>query len=127
MFVRILALCVAAAMITSALRTQRPEIATGVSLATGMAVLALLYREIASAPEGIGALAALFSSDEDTAATVVKAAGIAVLSELGAQLCVDAGETALAGRVTLAARVATIGLSVPMIVRMANMAREIFE
>ena len=46
MIVRIAALCVAAAMIASALRVQRPEMATALSLAAGLAVLALAFGQL---------------------------------------------------------------------------------
>ena len=38
----------------------------------------------------------------------------AIAAELGAQLCADAGEAALAGRIELASRVATLGLCLPL-------------
>lgn len=121
MILRVIALCVAAAMICSALRTQRPEMATGVSLAAGLAALVLLYREFAASADGLDALRSLLRADEGATATVLKAAGIAVVSELGAQLCSDAGESALAGRIALAARVAMLGLCAPMLSEIAGM------
>ena len=45
----------------------------------------------------------------------VRGAAIAILSDLGAQLCRDAGETALAGRVTLIARVSILALCAPLL------------
>lgn len=126
MILRVIALCVAAAMICSALRTQRPEMATAVSLAAGLAALALLYREFAASANGLDALRSLLRADEGATATVLKAAGIAVVSELGAQLCSDAGESALAGRIALAARVAMLGLCAPMLSEIAGMLGGLF-
>lgn len=126
MIFRVIALCVAAAMICSALRTQRPEMATAVSLAAGLAALALLYREFAASANGLDALRSLLRADEGATATVLKAAGIAVVSELGAQLCSDAGESALAGRIALAARVAMLGLCAPMLSEIAGMLGGLF-
>ena len=42
MIIRIIALCLATAMICSAIRLQRPEMATVISLAAGLVVLGLL-------------------------------------------------------------------------------------
>ena len=126
MIVRVIALCVAAAMICSALRVQRPEMATAVSLAAGIVALGLLAREFAVSTDGMGALQALLRSDEAATATVLKAAGIAVVSELGAQLCADAGESALAGRITLASRVAMLGLCAPMLSEIAETLEGLF-
>lgn len=123
MILKVAALCVAVAMICSAIRIQRPEMATALSLATGLAVLALLYSEMRDAGRWVDAFRELTRADGDLSATVIKGAGIAIVAELGGQLCADAGETALAGRVSLAARVAMLGLCGPMIAELADMLR----
>ena len=123
MILKVAALCVAVAMICSAIRVQRPEMATALSLATGLAVLALLYGEMREAGRWVDAFRELTRADGDLSATVLKGAGIAIVAELGGQLCADAGETALAGRVSLAARVAMLGLCGPMIAELADTLR----
>ena len=123
MILKIAALCVAVAMICSALRLQRPEMATALSLAAGLAALALLYGELSQATRWVDAFRQLTRSDEDLSAAVLKAAGIAIVAELGGQLCADAGETALAGRVVLASRVAMLGLCAPMLAELSEALR----
>ena len=123
MILKIAALCVAVAMVCSALRLQRPEIATALSLAAGLAALALLYGELSQATRWVDAFRQLTRSDEDLSAAVLKAAGIAIVAELGGQLCADAGETALAGRVALASRVAMLGLCAPMLAELSEALR----
>ena len=120
LIVKVAALCVATAMICAALRVQRPEMATALSLAAGVAVLAMLLGELTRAAEGLSVLRDRLSADTDIAAVLLKGAGVAVLSELGAQLCADAGETALAGRVTLAARVAMLALCAPLLTELVD-------
>ncbi len=115
MIVKITALCVAAAMICSALRLQRPEMATVLSLAAGLAVLTLLWKELGDLAPLVRSFDALTGSGKGLAPVVLKGAGIAVVSELGAQLCVDAGESALAGRVALASRICMLGLCAPLL------------
>ena len=123
MIIRIIALCLATAMICSAIRLQRPEMATVISLAAGLVVLGLLISEFLRSADWIDGIRALMQADEDIYGSVLKAAGIAVLAELGPQLCVDAGEKALAGRISLASRVAMLSLCGPMISEMANLLR----
>ena len=120
MILKVAALCVAVAMICSALRLQRPEMATALSLAAGLAALTLLYGEISQATRWVDAFRELTRGDEDLSTAVLKAAGIAVVAELGGQLCADAGERALAGRVALASRVAILGLCAPMLVELSQ-------
>lgn len=120
MILRVTALCVAVAMICSAIRLQRPEMATAISLAAGLTVLTLLYGELSQAGRWVEAFQSLMRSDGDIATAILKGAGIAVVAELGGQLCADAGETALAGRVALASRVAMLGLCGPMLSELAE-------
>ena len=119
MTLKITALCVAVAMICAALRVQRPELATAVSLAGGVAALGMAWADASGAAAWLEDFRRLLGPDGDVAAVILKGAGIAVVSELGAQLCADAGEKALAGRIALAARVATLGLCASMLSRIA--------
>lgn len=121
MIVKVTALCVAVAMICSALRIQRPELATALSLAGGMAVLGLLLTEANRAAEWVETFLGLLRADRDIFAVVLKGAGVTVVSELGSQLCADAGERALAGRIALAARVAMLGLCAPLLAEMTGL------
>ena len=121
MIVKVTALCVAVAMICSALRLQRPELATAVSLAGGLAALGLLLSQANQAAQWVGSFREMLRADRDISACVMKGAGVAIVSELGAQLCADAGERALAGRVALAARVAMLGLCAPLLSEMIDM------
>lgn len=120
MIVKVTALCVAVAMICSALRPIRPELATALSLAGGLAALALLLSQSDQAAEWVDAFRGMLRADRDISAIVLKGAGVAILSELGAQLCTDAGERALAGRIALAARVAMLGLCAPMVAELTG-------
>ena len=115
MIVRITALCVAVAMICAALRLQRPELATAVSLAGGLAAVMLLMTQAEGLTGWLDAFQALLPADRDITAIVLKGAGIAILSEMGEQLCADAGESALAGRIALASRLAMLGLCAPLV------------
>ena len=121
---KITALCVAVAMICAALRVQRPELATAVSLAGGVAALGMALADAAGAGSWLEEFRQLLGEDGDVAAVVLKGAGIAVVSELGSQLCADAGERALAGRIALAARLATLGLCAPMLSRITGLIGE---
>ncbi|MBQ8109735.1 MAG: hypothetical protein IJ124_06240 [Clostridia bacterium] len=121
MIVKVTALCVAAAMICSALRIQRPEMATALSLAAGLAVLAMIGARLSEARRWAEAFERLAGSAGGLSSVILKGAGIAVISQLGAQLCVDAGESALAGRITLAARIAMLGLCAPLLAELTGL------
>lgn len=120
MVVRVMALCVAAAMLCSTLRVHRPEMAMALSLAAAAVALSMLGAEISRHSGQIEALKGLLFSEDGISGTVLRAAGIAVLSELCGQLCQDAGERAMAGRIALASRVAMLGLCLPMLIEIVD-------
>lgn len=112
----------AAAIICAAIRTQRPEMATGVSLAVGAFVLATMAARLPAMVPEARRLGALFSGmDGDARLAMLRALGITVIGELAGQLCLDAGERALAGRVALVARVAILALCVPLVLRLSEL------
>lgn len=122
MAIQWIALCVAAAMICALIRTQRPELATALSLAAGVAVIAMLITQLRPELGRLEALhRALSGMDSDIRSAVLRGAGVAILSDLGAQLCRDAGESALAGRVTLVARVTLLALCAPLLSDLAEL------
>ena len=122
MAIQWIALCVAAAMLCALIRVQRPELATAVSLAAGVAVVGMLATQLQTeAPKLEGLNRVLTGMDPDIRNAVLRGAGIAILSDLGAQLCRDAGETALAGRVTLIARVSILALCAPLLSALAEL------
>lgn len=113
--IRIVVLCVSAAVVCTALRFQRPEIATAISLAVGLAALLMTGDVLGELAGGIRQFSALAALDSGSAVIILKAAGITVISELGVQICCDAGESALAGRIRLATRLVMLGMAMPLV------------
>ncbi len=114
--------CVAGALVCSLLRTQKPEFRASVAIAAGLCALMLSLDGIRTGVDTLRALCAQAGMNADSLAVMLRAVGIALLAEFGAQLCRDADETALAGRVELAARVALLGMCVPLL---GDLARQI--
>ena len=113
--IRIVALCLAAAMICSALRSQRPEMATALSLAVGIGALLMTGDAFGEVSASIQRFSVLVELDGGSTSVLLKAAGITMISELGVQICCDAGESALAGRIRLATRVVMLGMAMPLV------------
>ncbi len=118
--VRIVFLCVGAAMVCTMLRMQRPEMAAMLSLAVGIGVLLLSGDAMQTIAGQIRRFMNLTVLQHEEVSTVLKAAGISILSELGVQICTDAGEGALAGRIRLACRLTMLMLAMPSIVRIMD-------
>lgn len=124
--VRVTILCIAAAMICTSIRAQRPEIASAISLAVGIGVLLLTEDAFSSVFGGAISFLRQIEMNSGTDGMIIRAAGITILSELGVQICCDAGESALAGRIRLATRVVLLGMAMPLIASILDSIESLF-
>ncbi|MBE6779285.1 MAG: stage III sporulation protein AD [Ruminococcaceae bacterium] len=102
------------ALLAVVLRGHRPDLALCLSLGAGAVVLLAVLRQLLPL---MGDLNRLLQGTAITAshiATVFKAAGICLVTQLTADTCRDVGETALAGKAELAGRLMLLVLSVPV-------------
>lgn len=113
--IKIILICIAGAMICTSIRVHRPEIAAAVAFAIGMCVLLMTKDALSDIFLGFERFFSAAALENENASVVMKAAGITILAELGVQICCDAGETALAGRIRLAVRVVLLGMAMPMV------------
>ncbi len=113
--VRLVLLCVAAALVAAMLRVDRPEMAAAVAMAAGTVAFLMAAGDLKTVADAARALASGAGVSGESTMIMLRAAGIALIAEFGAQLSRDAGESALAGRIELGARVALAAMSVPLI------------
>lgn len=123
--VRAVFLCVAGALVCALIRLQRPELRLAAAIAVGVVAAGMSLEGLRSGVETVGALAGEAGLDGGSASTLIRATGIAMIAEFGAQLCRDADESALAGRVELAGRVALLGMTAPLLTGLLDRLRVI--
>ncbi|NLG24015.1 MAG: hypothetical protein GX558_01560 [Clostridiales bacterium] len=112
---RIVLICVAGAVLSAVLKAQRPELSMGVVIATALAALFLSLDGLKQAVSTIADLAQGAGVSSESAQLIIRATGVTLLAEFGAQLCRDAGESALAGRIELGGRVVLLGMAAPLL------------
>lgn len=113
---------VLAAFLAVLLRRQHPEFAMGIGLIAGVVVLAFLVIQVAPL---LTRLQALLSPDSLPAVygqVVFKALGVCLLTQLAADACRDAGESALAEKAELAGKVCLLVLALPLFENVAALA-----
>lgn len=108
-------LCVAGALVCVLLRVQKPEFRMAVSLAAALAALSLMLPELEGAAQLMGLLSEQSGMGDDSLKVLFRSTGIALLAETGTQICRDADEQALAGRIELAARVVLLSMTAPLL------------
>ena len=121
-FAAIAGVVVVAAFLAVLLRQKSPEQSMAVGLLTGVGVMALL---LTKAAPSLGAVKELMDSSAlpaEYGQILFKALGICLLTQLAADACRDAGESALAGKAELAGKVGLIMLSLPLFQKIAELA-----
>ena len=119
--IQIVALTVLAAMLALVLKQQRPELALQLGVAAGALVLLLVSDQLVGVVDEIERIGEQFGLQSDQLLVVIKVVGMAYLAEFGVQICKDAGETSLAGKVELAGKVMIIAVSIPVVASLLSM------
>ena len=125
MALKIAALCVAAACLCLFLKTAKPEMSLMVALAAGVCACILSIDEISRI---VDAVKMVFDQSEirtEDTQVILKAAGISIAGEYGAQLCRDAGEGSLAQRVDMAVSISLLALASPFLLRAVSVFSEL--
>ena len=116
--IKLCAAAVAAAALIELLAQYERSYAILASVSICCAVLFYLFRTAAPMLEWVRQMSQL--SGQEELACVLKAAGIAVLTQTAADICQDAGQKALAGRVILAGRLAVVTGALPLFSSLAE-------
>lgn len=95
------------------LRAYRPELGLQIAVAAGVLILVLTLDELAAMSGFLGEVLGRFQIDTGYLKVMLKVIGIAYLAQFAADLCRDAGEGAVAGKVELAGRVLVLALCLP--------------
>ena len=121
----LIVLCIIAALLALSLRGQRPEFAMLLSLGCGLFVLLYLLGQMKDIFSGLEDILSGLSGQSELTAIILKALGVCIVAELGSQCCRDAGETAIAAKVELAAKAALVMMSMPVFASLLEMAGEL--
>lgn len=112
---RILILCISAAMICAAIRSQHPQIASAVALAAGIAALMLSSADIRQVSRTIESLEAYAEKSGVHHVRLLKLCGVVVISEFASDVCRDSGEASLAHRIDMGVRIAILASALPSV------------
>ncbi len=102
------------AMLAMVLRGQRPELALCLSLAAGVAVMVILVGQLTPLIATMRRMLSMTRLPQEYFGAVLKAGGICLLTQITADTCRDAGETALASKAEMVGRVLMLLIAVPL-------------
>lgn len=113
---QVVSMAVLGTVVLVLIRQARPELAVPLSVLAGALVLLFVFRQIGLVVELLAGLLEQAGVNFAYAGSLLKIIGIAYLTEFGAQICRDAGESALGAKVELAGKVFILLLAVPIII-----------
>ena len=111
---RILGLCLTAALICASLRSAHPQIASAVALAAGVAALMLSAPDIRSFSDVLDQLDQYVRKGGAESMYLLKICALAMVAEFASDICRDAGEAALARRIDTGVKLGIAATSVPV-------------
>lgn len=103
------------AMLALVLRSVRPELAMQTAMAGGIAVLLMAAGELAGVYPKLRETLAELGAGSELLMPSVRVIGIAYMTGIGAELCRDAGENALAMKTEICGRVMLLSAALPVL------------
>jgi len=113
--VRVVGLAVVAVVLLLVVRQQRPEIAVLLGLAVATVIFFMVAQRLVAVVDFLRDLASRADVDSLYLNTILKIIGIAYIAEIGAQVCRDAQESAVAAKVELAGKVLILVVAMPIV------------
>lgn len=105
-------------------RTQKPELAPPVTIASGFAIFSLMYGDIEKIFAEFKAVIESCGVNYEYFHIVAKLTLAAYITKFAAEVCRDCNENATAAKVELAGKVAVLGLTFPIIRDFLELIRE---
>lgn len=112
---RIIALGLVGTVLSVLLKKEMPQIAMLVAAATGVLIFLMLCTPLGGLIFLLRETAEQAGVGEGYFGIVMKVIGIAYLTQFGAQLCADAGESAIAAKIELAGKVMMMTTAAPVL------------
>lgn len=119
--IKIVAIAIVCALLCAVLKQYKPEYAIVVQLAASVLILLLVASAMGDLINAIRELINGSGIDTGYLTLLLKALGVAILTQLAADACRDSGETALSNKVELAGKVTILLLCLPLVKAMIQL------
>lgn len=122
-----LVMVLAAAFLAVLLRRYQPELALGIGLLAGVAVLGSLLSMVLPLLRRMQMLAESAAVPTAYIGVLLKGLGICLLTQLATDTCRDAGETALANKAELVGKVLLLTVALPLFEEIVTLALSLLQ
>lgn len=111
---KIAGIAVISVLLVIIVREYKKEMAFQISIAAICILMLLIIGTLTDVLDSIKNILGQYGFDSGLFGTILKIIGIAYMAQLAAQICIDAGESALAVKVELAGRILLIATALPL-------------
>ena len=103
-----------AAILSLILKQYKPEYSLFISISAGVLIFLSVLAVIRPIMDFINGLTAQTGLDGIYAEVLIKSLAVCYITQLASDCCTDAGETAIAGKLQIAGRIAILLIALPM-------------
>ncbi len=113
---QLVGLGIVAAILALVLKQHKPELGLFIAIAAGAIILLMVTGRLVAIVTVLDDMARRANLDQSHLSVVLKAIGIAYITEFGAQVCKDAGENSIASKIELGGKIIILSLTLPILV-----------
>lgn len=118
---KIVVVSLVSTLIISVIKPQKKEFALTISIICGVLIFSFIFSYLKSIIDTINAVMERFNLDTSMFVIIMKIIFVAYICEFGANICRDAGESAIASKVELGGKIIIVYLSLPVIEAVINL------
>ena len=113
---QIVAVGILGAVLSITIKKQSPETAILITITASVLIFLMVLPMLSEAVSIISQLGEMANAHASYVGLALRVVGIAYMAELGASVCTDAGETAIAAKIDLAGRVIILVMALPIVI-----------
>lgn len=123
---KIMGIAVIGTILAVFLKERTPQFAMAVSLVTGFLIFGLIFQKLQTVIERIKVMVSQAGMETETLQLILKICGVGMVSEYFCNLISDAGETAIAKKAELSAKVVIFLMILPLIGKVVDTVWSVF-
>ncbi len=119
--IQIVAIGLVATILTLTLKKQVPQFSLIISIAASVLIFFMVLPKLVLVIELLTKLVNEVETNMSYIFTVIKIVGIAYIAEFGSQLCLDAGESAIASKIEIGGKILIMVMSAPILLSLVEL------
>lgn len=118
---KIIGVGITGAVAAITVRQYKPEMAVPIGIATAAILFLMVLSQVGYVIDVIRMTADRLNLNPEYITAILKMIAVAYLAQIGAEICRDAGQNAIAAKVELAGKILIVVLSVPILLSLMNL------